>query len=308
MRAAFVQALVELADRDPRILLLTGDLGYMALEPFAQRHPGRFFNVGVAEQNMVGLATGLAEAGFVPWVYSIATFASLRPYEVIRNGPLLQGLPIRIVGMGGGFEYSTNGVTHFGLEDVGVMRLQPGLSVFAPADHLQTRTVLLKTAGRPGTADYRWGKDDRFAVPGLDGRFEPGEVQVVREGADVLLLSMGSVAGETEAAARELGREGISAAFGVAADLGPGVVDSLDRLLARFPVVVTVEAHYVNGGLGSLVAETIAERRRDCRLERCAVRRIPAEVMGSVAHLHELFGLSASAVAGAARAALRRSS
>ena len=86
------------------------------------------------------------------------------------------------------------------------------------------------------------------------------------------------------------------------------MVDSLDRLLARFPVVVTVEAHYVNGGLGSLVAETIAERRRDCRLERCAVRRIPAEVMGSVAHLHELFGLSASAVAGAARAALRRSS
>src|ERR687884_1315702 len=105
MRKAFVQALVELAAQDSRILLLTGDLGYMALEPFAERFPGRFFNVGVAEQNLVGLATGLAEAGFVPFLYSIAPFASLRPYEFLRNGPVLHRLPVRVVGVGGGFDY-----------------------------------------------------------------------------------------------------------------------------------------------------------------------------------------------------------
>src|SRR5258708_10366625 len=121
MRAAFIHALVELAAHDPRILLLTADLGFMALEPFAQRFPGRLFNMGVAEQNMVGAATGLAEAGFIPYVYSIVTFATLRPYEFIRNGPVLHQLPVRIVGMGGGYEYGPAGATHHGLEDIGVM-------------------------------------------------------------------------------------------------------------------------------------------------------------------------------------------
>src|SRR3954447_14617642 len=104
MRAAFVSTITELAESDERILLLTGDLGFMALEPFAERHPRRFFNVGVAEQNMVGVSTGLAEAGFIPFVYSIATFATLRPYEFIRNGPILHKLPVRVLGIGGGFE------------------------------------------------------------------------------------------------------------------------------------------------------------------------------------------------------------
>src|SRR5687767_8510413 len=100
MRGTFAQALTELASDDARILLLTGDLGYMALEPFADRFPDRFFNVGVAEQNMVGLSTGLAEAGFIPFVYSIVTFTTLRAYEFVRNGPVAHGFPVRIVGVG----------------------------------------------------------------------------------------------------------------------------------------------------------------------------------------------------------------
>src|SRR5262249_41105479 len=110
MRGAFVRTLTEIAAEDARILLLTGDLGYMALEPFSERFPDRFLNVGVAEQNMVGTATGLAEAGFIPFVYSIVTFATLRPYEFIRNGPVWHRLPVRIVGVGGGFEYGPQGV------------------------------------------------------------------------------------------------------------------------------------------------------------------------------------------------------
>ena len=137
MRAAFVEALVEIAEGDERVVLMTGDLGFMALEPFSERYPRRFFNVGVAEQNMIGLATGLAESGFIPFVYSIATFASLRGYEFFRNGPIAHGLPVRLVGVGGGFDYGSAGTTHHGLEDVGVMRLQPGLRVVAPADSRQ---------------------------------------------------------------------------------------------------------------------------------------------------------------------------
>src|SRR5438067_3211269 len=159
MRRAFTNTLVELAEHDPRIMLLTGDLGYLALEPFSERFPDRFFNVGVAEQNMVGLATGLAEAGYVPFVYSITPFATLRPYEFIRNGPILHHLPVRIVGVGGGFEYSHAGLTHHGLEDVGVMRVQPGMGVIAPADHEQTVTAMEATWDLPGPVYYRLGKD-----------------------------------------------------------------------------------------------------------------------------------------------------
>src|SRR5437763_8683060 len=121
MRRAFINTLVELAESDPRILLLTGDLGYLALEPFSERFPDRFFNAGVAEQNMVGMATGLAEAGFTPYVYSISTFASMRPYEFIRNGPVLHRLPVRIVGIGEGVDYGHNGMTHYALEDIALL-------------------------------------------------------------------------------------------------------------------------------------------------------------------------------------------
>src|SRR5579872_6006431 len=117
MRSTFIKTLADLAESDKRIILLTADLGYNALEPFVQQFPNRYINVGVAEQNMIGIATGLAEAGFIPFVYSIVTFATLRPYEFIRNGPVLHRLPVRIVGVGTGFEYSHNGASHYGLED-----------------------------------------------------------------------------------------------------------------------------------------------------------------------------------------------
>src|SRR5439155_24565256 len=174
MRRAFSTTLAELGRKDDRILLLTGDLGFMALEPFADRFPERFINVGVAEQNMVGLGTGLAESGFIPFLYSIATFASMRAYEFIRNGPIMHALPVRIVGVGGGFEYGTAGPTHYGLEDIGMMRMQPGITVVAPADAGQARSALLATRDIPGPVYYRLGKEDKIVVPGLDSRFELG--------------------------------------------------------------------------------------------------------------------------------------
>ena len=139
MRGTFVNTLCDIARQDERIVLLTGDLGFTVLEPFREAHPKRFYNVGVAEQNMVGLATGLAESGLIPFCYSIGTFASLRPFEFIRNGPVLHHLPVRIVGLGAGFEYGTAGTTHFSLEDIGVLRTQPGLDIIAPADFEQRR-------------------------------------------------------------------------------------------------------------------------------------------------------------------------
>lgn len=301
MRAAFVQTLCELASEDPRIVLLTGDLGYLALEPFKDAFPGRFFNAGVAEQNMVGVATGLAEAGFVPYVYSIVPFASLRTYEFIRNGPIHHRLPVRIVGVGGGFEYSTNGISHYGLEDIGVMRIQPGITVVAPADSLQTRSCFRVMKDLPGPVYFRIGKDDKKIVPGLDGRFSPDDVQIIREGKDLLLLAMGSISPTVPGIAETLQSQGISATIGILSTFNPAPKQAILELVKAFPAVVTIEAHFINGGLGSLIAEVIAENVIPCRLHRCGVTRQLDGRTGSLEFMHSQHNLSPEAIVNAGR-------
>jgi transketolase len=304
MRRTFVRTLIELAEADPRVLLLTGDLGYMALEPYIERFPTRFFNAGVAEQNMVGVATGMAEAGFIPFVYSIVTFATLRPYEFIRNGPLLHRLPVRVVGIGGGYDYGPQGPTHHGLEDVGVMRIQPGMTVIAAADHQQLASAMRATWNLPGPVYYRLGKDDTFTVPGLDARFTLGRAETVRQGKDLLLITSGSITAETLAAADLLAARGVETTVMVVASLQPPPVEDLAVALGRVPVALTVEAHYLSGGLGSLVAEVIAERGLPCRIVRCAVRTPPDGQSGSQAFLYRSHGLSREALVDTALGAL----
>lgn len=293
MRGAFIRSLVEVAERDRRVVLLTGDLGFMVVEPFADRFPDRFFNVGVAEQNMTGIATGLAEAGFVPYTYSIATFAVLRPYEFIRNGPVLHGLPVRIVGVGGGFDYGHAGPTHHAVEDLAVTRALAGMTVVAPADHEQAEAAVRATADLPGPVYLRLGKDDRSVVRGLHGRFRLGRVEVVRTGADLALVASGAIATEAARAAEALAAKGIEASVVVVSSLSPAPLDDLAAVLAPFDVAMTVESHSVVGGLGSLVCELVAQRGMGCRVVTCGVRSAPDGLSGSERWLNDRHGISA---------------
>jgi transketolase len=296
VRNEFVDELATLAEADERVMLLTGDLRFMVLEEFQRRFPERFLNCGAAEQNMVGVATGLAEAGFVPFVYSIATFSTLRPYEFIRNGPALHGLPVRIVGVGGGFDYGHNGITHFAQEDYAVMRAQPSLTTVAPGDARQARAALRATADAPGPIYFRVGKHGE-ELPGLDGGFELGRLELLREGPDAAILAIGSIAHEALAAAELLAGSGIDASVALASSFNPAPVDGIAELLAEAPAALTVEAHYRDGGLGSLVAETIAERGLRCRLLRAGVERMPSGETGSQQFLEERHGLAAPQLA-----------
>jgi len=291
MRTTFIQTLTELAEKDTRIVLLTADLGYTVLEVFSQRHPDRFFNVGVAEQNMAGMATGLAEAGFIPFIYSIGTFASLRTYEFLRNGAMLHGFPVRVVGVGGGYEYSSAGLTHHSLEDVGVMRLQPAMRVIAPADFAQTRTALEATWNLPEPIYYRIGKNEKEAVRGLEGRFDLENPTLLGTGRDLLLLTMGGISIEVMKVADALREQGIDGAVGVVASVNPA--PQLAPMLTLFPRVMSIEDHYIVGGLGSLAAETIAENGLTCRLQRCGVHRQAHGLTGSERYMRSLQGLNA---------------
>ncbi|MDQ4148733.1 MAG: 1-deoxy-D-xylulose-5-phosphate synthase [Actinomycetota bacterium] len=305
MRKAFIRTLVEIARRDPRLVLLTGDLGFTVIEPFASEFPDRFLNAGVAEQNMVALATGMAESGFVPFVYSIATFATSRPYEFIRNGPAAQRLPVRIVGVGGGFDYGPAGYTHFALEDLALMRIQPGMTVIAPADHEQASSALNATWDLPGPIYFRIGKDDSEIVPGLGGRFRLGHPEEVRQGSDLLILATGSHALHAVHAADELADDGVESTVLIVSTLRPANTEELSSALSEYRVALSVEGHYVDGALGSLVAELIAECGLDCRLVRCGVTTAVDGVTGSSEYMAALHGLSPGEIAAAGHRALK---
>jgi len=281
LRQAFIQALCGLAAADDRIVLLTGDLGYMVMEPFIERFRSRFFNVGVAEQNMIGVATGLAEAGLRPYAYSIATFASLRCLEFIRNGPVLHRLPVRVVGMGMGFEYGHAGPTHYAVEDVSVLRTFPGLTIVIPADSEQAAKAIQATADIEGPVYYSLGKDDRLSVTGLGGSFELGRLQIARNGDDLAILSMGSVASEAAAAAEMLSSRGVNATLGIVSSFNPDPVDDIAGLLSRFQFAITVESQTASGGLAALVGTVIASKGLPCRLRLLAIRNSHDGTSGS---------------------------
>lgn len=291
MRGTFIKTLTALAGEDERIVLLTADLGFTVLEQFSDLYPDRYFNVGVAEQNMVGISTGLAEAGYIPFLYSIGTFASLRGYEFLRNGPILHQLPVRVVGVGGGLEYSTAGTTHHSIDDIGVMRVQPGIRVIAPADSAQTQAALHATWDLPEPVYYRIGKNDKLTIPGLDGRFALDAPALIGAGRDLLFVVTGSLASEVVAAAQQLRDKGIDSTVAVVASLNPA--PRLAETLEGFRHVISAEDHFVTGGLGSLVAEAIADNGLSCRLMRCGIQNPADGVTGSLAFMRQRYSLSA---------------
>ena len=306
MRGAFLRTLADLARSDDRIVLLTGDLGFTVVEPFADEFPNRFFNMGVAEANMIGVATGMAEAGFIPFVYSIATFASLRAYEFIRNGPVLHQLPVRVVGIGGGFEYGSAGFTHHALEDIALMRVQPGLTVLVPADPAQAAAALSAVWDLPGPIYFRIGKDDRATVRDLDGAFQLGRVERVRAGRHVAIVTMGAIAREALGAADALAAVGFESTVLIVSTISPPPGESLAKLLDGFGIVATVEAHYRIGGLGTLVCEVVAEHGSGARVVRFGATGLPDGVSGSEAFLNRAHGLSGDLIAARLQALLER--
>jgi transketolase len=299
VRKQFVATLSEIASADERVVLLTADLGFMVLEPFAQRHPERFINVGVAEANMMSLAAGMAHEGFIPFCYSIATFASMRGYEQFRNGAILHQLPVRIVGIGGGFAYGTAGPTHHALEDIALMRVQPGVGIVVPADDAQVDRALRDHYARPEPMYLRLAKETE-THPELNGRFRWGHLEVIGDG-DIVIVAIGSMTGVALEARRQLLAEGIHTVVAVAASIAPAPTEDLVAMLTSKRACITVEDHRPIGGIGSLVAETIADHGLGVRLIRCGVTDPAAVTSGSEEFMRRRNGLDAKGLITAVR-------
>ena len=298
MRSALISSLLDIAERDTRIVLLTGDLGFSFLEPFANKFPDRFYNVGVAEQNMIGIASGLAANGFIPFVYSIAAFAVLRPLEFIRNGPIFHHLPVRIIGVGSGVDYSLNGITHFAMEDIAVLRSQPNINIFTPGSPEQLSFSIKENWEDPAPAYYRISRNyvdnPNMSLP---SQFQLGKPLTLKGGERILLATFGCMWQSTMEVAKILSQNDIEAEVLFFPTLNPCNENELRETLGRFSLVASIESHYRTGGLGSLIAEALSSTPNSSALERFGLDQTFDSGLGDQDYLHTIAGMHPQTIA-----------
>jgi transketolase len=259
VRTAFIGALCDVASEDDRIWLLTGDLGYSVLEQFSSRFPERFVNVGVAEQNMTGVAAGLAMSGKIVFTYSIANFPTLRCLEQIRNDVCYHDANVKIVAVGGGLTYGTHGYTHHGVEDLAVMRSLPNMAVIAPGDPVEARLATRAIADLQGPCYLRLGKAGEPVVHETLPHFQMGKGIPIREGTDAAILTTGGMLVTALEAAALCERQGFDVAVHSFPWVKPLDADLIRKLTRRFPLIITAEEAQVSGNFGGAVAEVMAE-------------------------------------------------
>jgi len=297
MRTAFFRAVMDAASIDPRITLIVGDLGFGVVEPFAKRFPAQFLNAGVAEQNLTGVAAGMALMGRIVLTYSIANFPTLRCLEQIRNDVCYHRTNVKIVAVGGGFAYGALGVTHHATEDLAVMRSLPEMTVVAPGDPIEAELATRAIIAHPGPCYLRLGRAGEPVLHDSGVDFELGKVIQLRDGTDLTIISTGGMLTTALDAATQLDVRGISSRVLSMHTLKPLDEDAIAAAARETGAILTLEEHSRIGGLGGAVAEVLAE------IEGIHVpfRRIGlppgfAPLAGSQEYLRAAHGLGAESV------------
>lgn len=297
MRNAFIRSVLELAKADRNIELVTGDLGFDVLKPFWEAVPDQFLNVGIAEQNMTSMAAGMAMEGKIVFTYSIGNFPTLRCLEQIRNDCAYHGANVKIICVGGGFVYGSLGMSHHATEDLAVMRSLPDVAVFAPADRVEAAAVAKAVAEYPGTCYIRLGRGgEPVAREKIDG-FQIGEAIPVQEGTRVAIISTGDIYGEVAAAREILERSGIHPTIFTFPTVKPIDMQTVIACAQGHELIVTCEEHNIVGGLGTAVAEVLAEAPSRARLLRVGIPDSYCTTVGTQSHLREQYGLNGKQIA-----------
>jgi transketolase len=304
MRDRFVQTLCALAEEDPRVTLITGDLGFGVLDSFRSKFGARYINAGVAEQNMALLAVGMALEGRVVFTYSIANFPTLRCLEMIRNDAAYHDAPVKVVAIGGGFSYGSLGISHHATEDLAIMRALPEVDVVAPGGMLETEAATRAIAARANTSYLRLDKD-AGADGDADEPFVLGCPRRIVAGSDVVLLAIGGIVSEAVRAARLLAERGVSASVYSVHSLRPLSASAICEIARTHRTVVTIEEHTVAGGLGSAVLEVLADAGAwPHRFVRIGLRERFSSTVGSQQYLRKTYGLDAESIVARVTAAV----
>jgi len=294
MRSAFIEELTRLARLDRNIVLVVGDLGFGVVGKFAEELPAQFVNAGVAEQNMTGLAAGMAMSGRTVLTYSIANFPVIRCLEQIRNDVCYHDANVKIVAVGGGMAYGSLGMTHHATEDLAIMRAMPNMVVLAPNDPVEAKLATRAAVEHRGPVYLRLGKQGEKRVHATDPEFRIGKSIRMREGEDATLIVTGGLLQNTMEAADLLGAKGIQAAVISAPSVKPFDPQPLDTSTPVF----TIEEHSIIGGLGGAVAEIVAESGANITFKRIG---LPGEQfsskVGDQDYLRREFGLDPDGIA-----------
>jgi transketolase len=304
-RDAFSATLIALAEHDPRICVVVNDsVGSSKLGEFARRFPRRLVNVGIAEQNMIGVAAGLANSGKVPFVSSASCFLTGRALEQIKADLAYSDANVKLVGQSPGMAYGELGPTHHSIEDLAWLRAIAGMTVIAPADPLETDQALRAAAALHGPVFVRVGRTPVPAVHDAGYRFEIGKAALLRTGGDITLIGIGSTVVRVLHAAELLATHGVQARVLNMATVRPLDADAVRAAARETGGIVTAEEHTTFGGLGSAVAECVVS---DCPVPM-RILGVPGVFAptGAAGWLLDHFGLSARAIADAALALIAR--
>lgn len=304
-RDGYGLGVVEAGERDQSVVVLCCDLTESTKsDGFRARFPERFFEVGVAEQNMAGLAAGLALAGKVPFIASYAVFSPGRNWDQLRVSVCYTGANVKVMGAHAGISVGPDGATHQALEDIAITRVLPGLTVLVPCDVEETRKAVLAAAAHVGPVYVRFGREKTAIVTVAETPFVIGRAQVYREGTDVAVFACGSMVYHALVAAEQLQARGVSAAVVNVATVKPLDEETVAAVAGRCGAVVTAEEHQVAGGLGEAVAGALA-RRRPVPIEFVGMPNSFGE-SGKPAELAAKYGMDAVAVVRAAERVLQR--
>jgi transketolase len=298
MRDNFVRQLSELARNDPKIFLMTADLGFRVLDNFAEEFPNQYLNVGIAEQNMIGLATGMAMNGRTVFCYSIGNFSTLRCLEQIRNDACYHEANVKVVAVGGGFSYGPLGISHHATEDLTIMRALPNMTICAPGDQWEAREATKALAITPGTAYLRLDKSPAPATARKNEVFYIGKARTVREGSDITLIATGGILGAALEAADSLVEQGIACRVLSIHTIKPFDSEAILKACRETGGIVTVEEHTIHGGLGSLVAETCMDAGvKPNVFRRIGLRAGFSSIVGAQEYLRREYGMDPKTIA-----------
>jgi transketolase len=299
MRNAFADELTKLGDEDPRIVMLSGDIGNRLFDKFKAKHPSRFFNCGVAEANMMGVAAGMAMNGLRPVAYTITPFVTTRCLEQIRTDVCYHEAPVTIVAVGAGLAYSGLGPSHHACEDISFLRSIPNMVVICPGDAFEVRAALRAAMQQDRPVYIRMGKKGEPVVhTGPIENFQIGKAIPVSDGKDVCLLSTGNMLPEAIEAAHKLGEKGVSAQVVSFHTVKPLDEACLKEAFDRFALVATIEEHSLIGGFGAAVSEWLIDSRTTNRnFVRFGTPDAFFKKSGEQEYAREMLGLSAHQIA-----------
>lgn len=302
MRKAFNEELLKAAHADERIHMILADIGYGEIEPFANAFPKRFINCGVAEQNMTGVACGVAMEGNIAITYSIANFPTLRCLEQIRNDVCYHNANVKIVIIGGGMAYGPLGISHHSTEDLAIMRALPNMKVIAPCDIYEARSAVHAMLAYNGPVYYRCGyKGEKNIHPGpVD--FKIGKAIRITDGKDATIMFSGTIGYNCKLAAEALAAEGIHVSLVSMHTVKPVDKEAVIEAATQTGGILTVEEHNICGGLGSAVAEAIMDSGVGaCKFKRIALPDVNVSLIGSQDWLRDQYGMGVADIIAAVK-------